>query len=197
MEQFQNSTVMIKVINWLPVFVAYSGNEMSVYTAWANQEECNDLLTPLNVAVTTRHLRNPLIDRWSDVRIRKVKVELFKNNTAVVWMIFNGENTNEVNWFMKENLLSSSFNDLTTSSTTIFFDIKGDWGLERQFFINRYYDSCVTDGGWFVVCGKKQACAWEKKGVFPVFLYTKNGFSRTWHTYSAEPADRMVISVGI
>ena len=67
-----NHVVLFLVVNWLPVFVAYSGNEQSVYTAWTNQEECDDLLIPLDISVTTKHLRNPLIDRWSDVIIRKV-----------------------------------------------------------------------------------------------------------------------------
>ncbi|VDI08308.1 Hypothetical predicted protein [Mytilus galloprovincialis] len=126
MEQFQDSKVMIKVIKWLPVFVAYSGNEKSVYTAWRNQTECYDLPTPLAIANTTRHVRNPLIDSWSDAGIKKVKVQLVKNDVTVAWLIFNGGNTNTMNWFSKENLLNSSFNDLTTSSTTKFFGIQGD-----------------------------------------------------------------------
>lgn len=64
------------MINWIPVLVAYSGNEQSVYTAWTNQTECNDLTTPLDISVTTRHLRNPLIDRWTDVGVKKVSLYL-------------------------------------------------------------------------------------------------------------------------
>ncbi|XP_063416168.1 uncharacterized protein LOC134697811 [Mytilus trossulus] len=184
MEQFQDSKVMIKVIKWLPVFVAYSGNERSVYTAWTNQTECYDLPTPLDTVVTTRHVRNPLIDSWSDVGIKKVKVQLVKNNVAVAWLIFNGENTNNINWFSKENLLNSSFNDLKTNSTTRFFGIEGDMFEQRQFFINipLLSSTCETDGGWLVVCGKRRWCQWEQKGDFPVFLYTKNYLNRNWHT---------------
>ncbi|CAC5403775.1 unnamed protein product [Mytilus coruscus] len=197
MEQFQNSQVMNKVINWIPVFVAFSGNKKPIYPAWTNQTHCSDLPTPLDIAVTTRHLRNLLIDRWSDVGIKKVKVQLFTNDVPVVWMIFNGENTNVMNWFSKENLLNSSFDDLTTNSTTNFFGIEGERDIQRRFFINRNYGDCTTDRGWFVVEGEFQACAWEQKGVSPVFLYTKNDLFRNWYADCAEPADRMTISVGV
>ncbi|XP_071128118.1 uncharacterized protein [Mytilus edulis] len=197
MEQFQNSQVMIKVVNWIPVFVAFGGNGRPIYPAWTIQTECNDLPTPLDISVTTRHLRNPLMDRWSDVGVKKVKVQLFTNDVPVVWMLFNGDNTNVMNWFSKENLLNSSFNDLTTSSTTNFFGIEGERDIQRRFFINRNYGDCSTDRGWFVIQGEFQACPWEQKGVSPIFLYTKNDLSRNWFTDCAEPADRMIISVGL
>ncbi|XP_071127834.1 uncharacterized protein [Mytilus edulis] len=196
MEPFLNSQVMIKVINWIPVLVAYSGNEQSVYTAWTNQTECNDLTTPLDISVTTRHLRNPLIDRWTDVGVKKVKVQLFTNNVPVVWMLFNGEDTNEMNWFSQENLMNSSFNDLTTSSPTNYFGIVGHWSQLRHFFINRAYVTCGIDDGWLVVLGDRKKCAWEQRGLFPLFLYTKSNSPRNWVADCAEPADRMIISVG-
>ena len=42
-----------------------------------------------------------------------------------MWITFNGKDTDNVNWFSKQNIQKSSFNDLTPSSVYNYFSIKG------------------------------------------------------------------------
>jgi hypothetical protein len=50
---------------------------------------------------------------------------LFKNSKEVAYVIFNGINSTMSDWFAKARLLSSSWNDLTTTTTTNYFSMAG------------------------------------------------------------------------
>lgn len=180
---------------WLPVFMAFSGNRKSVYDAWRNKSVDDDIPAKYGHTSRLNHLRSGFIDNWT--KVKKVRVELFKTNVRVMWITFNGKDTDNVNWFSKQNIQKSSFNDLTPSSVYNYFSIKGDKrgnSLDRIFLINKSYAGCARDFGWFVIADKYLACGWERKGTKPVFLYTKNRTSRNWKTNSGT-ADTMVISI--
>ncbi|VDI54133.1 Hypothetical predicted protein [Mytilus galloprovincialis] len=102
-----------------------------------------------------------------------------------------------MNWFDKNNLVDSSFNDLAPCSTFNFFSIDGHViknSLGRRFFINRSYHGCAQDYGWFVIADTYRYCSWEKRGPEPVFIYTRNQSSRNYNQ-DANTAETMVISV--
>ena len=50
--------------------------------------------------------------------IQKVRVDIIKNEEIVAFMLFNGSNTNNKNWFTHGNLLNSSWQDLITMTPT-------------------------------------------------------------------------------
>ncbi|XP_052089577.1 uncharacterized protein LOC127726295 [Mytilus californianus] len=190
--------VLIKIVScgvYFPIFVAFAGNGKSVYDAWRTPSMWNEIPAFYPHIGRRFHLRSRFIDNWGKVEL--VKLELFKSNKRVMWMTFNGKNTNNMNWFNKNNLVDSSFNDLAPCSTLNYFSIAGDlrkdW-LDRRFLINKSYAGCAKDYGWFVIADTYRHCSWEKKGPAPVFIYTRNRSSRNYNK-DANTAETMVISV--
>ena len=55
----------------------------------------------------------------------QVKLSLYKQDEVQVEMIFNGTDSNIMNWFAKERIISST-SDLTPASTSFYFSIIGD-----------------------------------------------------------------------
>ncbi|XP_052073520.1 uncharacterized protein LOC127711489 [Mytilus californianus] len=189
------STVHSKV--WFPVFVAFEKNGQSVYDSWRTPSLCNELPTILKTTGRGKHLRNHVIDHWTEMNINMVKVELYQKNEQVVWMTFNAKNSNNLNWFSKKNLYRSSFWDLSRWRTTNFFSAEGHFiknHVTRRFFINEKYDSCPGDSGWFCIEEKHDVCKWGQFSRYPVFMYTKQGHN--WTT-DAATADTLVISVSM
>lgn len=54
-----------------------------------------------------------------------MKVELYKDDARVAYVMFNGTNSNMWNWFDQSRLTESSWDDLDTMSTTDAFSIYG------------------------------------------------------------------------
>ncbi|CAC5385854.1 unnamed protein product [Mytilus coruscus] len=192
-EQVKFVTVRFRV--YFPIFVAFAGNGKSVYDAWRTPSMWNEIPAFYPHIGRRFHLRSRFIDNWAKVKL--VKLELFKSNKRVMWMTFNGKNTNNMNWFGKNNLVDSSFNDLAPCSTFNFFSIAGvadKSRIDRRFHINRSYNGCGQDYGWFVITDTVKCCSWEKKGLSPVFIYTNNFSSRNYN-HDSVTAETMVISV--
>ncbi|XP_052073521.1 uncharacterized protein LOC127711490 [Mytilus californianus] len=166
---------------------------MSVYDSWKSQSLCNDLPNYQNVG-KAKHRRNPIIDHWADTHITMVKVELYKEDVQVVWMTFNAQNTDNLNWFSKKNFYQSSFTDLSPCSKTNYFSAIGQTINARRFFINKNYGGCANDNGWFCIKERKDTCKWSQFNKYPVFMYTKN--ERNW-TKDAVTADTLVISIAV
>ncbi|XP_076105931.1 uncharacterized protein LOC143074284 [Mytilus galloprovincialis] len=182
---------------WFPVFVAFEKNGQSVYDSWRTPSMCNELPAILKTTDRGKHLRNHVIDHWTEANIKMVKVELYQKNEPVVWLTFNAKNSNNLNWFSKKNLYQSSFMDLTPCSTTNYFSAEGHFVNNvhsRRFYINEKYNGCPNDYGWFSVEDKHEVCKWGQFSKYPVFMYTKNG--RNW-TKDAVTADTLVISVSM
>ncbi|XP_071128033.1 uncharacterized protein [Mytilus edulis] len=189
--------VIIKNVScgvYFPIFVAFAGNGKSVYDAWRTPSMWNEIPAFYPHIGRRFHLRSRFIDNWGKVRL--VKLELFQSNKRVMWMTFNGKNTNSMNWFDKNKLVDSSFKDLAPCSTFNYFSIAGDrlkGILDRKFLINRSYKNCAQDYGWFAIADTIRHCSWEKRGSAPVFIYTRNHSSRNYNLDS-DTAETMVIS---
>ncbi|XP_063447922.1 uncharacterized protein LOC134727472 [Mytilus trossulus] len=182
---------------WFPVFVAFENNGQSVYDSWRTPSMCNDLPAILKITGRGKHLRNHVIDHWTEMNINMVKVELYQKNEQVVWMTFNARNTNNLNWFSKTNLYQSSFTDLSTRSITNYFSAAGESipnVVSRRFYISRQHRGCPNDFGWLCIAEKPDVCKWAQFSKYPVFIYTKQG--RSWNRDSAA-ADTLVISVSM
>ena len=54
-----------------------------------------------------------------------MKIELIKGGDVVKVFVFDGTGSTNMNWFDKQRLVKSSYNDLSKSSKTNFFSIIG------------------------------------------------------------------------
>ncbi|CAC5398107.1 unnamed protein product [Mytilus coruscus] len=152
---------------WFPVFVAFEKNGQSVYDSWRTPSMCSELPTILKRTDRGKHLRNHVINHWTEANIKMVKVELYLKSEPVVWMTFNAKNSNNLNWFSKKNLYQSSFVDLTPCSTTNYFSAEGHFVNNvhsRRFYINEKYNGCPNDYGWFCVEDKHDATGDYEEG---------------------------------
>ncbi|XP_064650329.1 uncharacterized protein LOC135501867 [Lineus longissimus] len=137
------------------------------------------------------HYKNRLFDNWKKLGIKRVKLALFKGSEQVAFVTFNGVDSTETNWFAKSRLLSSSWTDLTKTSTANFFSLAGHidspGNVYRRFFINRSYGGCKVDKGWMVVYDKSKEPCLAVNNVTglpcPIVLYSKKN---TATTYSAK-----------
>ncbi|XP_052075432.1 uncharacterized protein LOC127712867 [Mytilus californianus] len=104
-----------------------------------------------------------------------VKVELFRKGTLDVEIYFDGRGSTSSDWFTKERLRSSSFNDLNQMSTFKFFSVDGFQG--RHFYISHIHGSCPKDKGWIVVIdkadGSSRFCKYDRipGKDYPYILY--------------------------
>ena len=82
---------------------------------------------------------------------------LYENGNEVVSLRFNATGTNNLNWFLQENLISSPWSDLKTAANVQHFDLIGSF--DRYFELTRSYDGCGGDVGWLVITGPGCPCA--------------------------------------
>ncbi|XP_056014668.1 uncharacterized protein LOC125677748 isoform X3 [Ostrea edulis] len=179
--------------NWQLLLHAVQGNGESVLDAWNTKSPSQ--CTPNNGCLPSgftldhwrdnaKHLRSPLIDQWESLSIKKIRVELGGQGKLLAFLEFDGNGSNNEDWFSKSRLLNSSWSDLKTSSTNI-FSLKGhdrdSNPVKRHFFVNKRYAGCPNDVGWLVVIDKTDVCSWSKKGTIPVFLYSNGPQAVNWN----------------
>ncbi|XP_071958874.1 uncharacterized protein [Antedon mediterranea] len=121
---------------------------------------------------------NPLLENWNDIGIEKVKVALY-DELGETALVFNGVESDYKSFFQKQNLLTSPWTDLETTSTN-YFSADGHLGMGRLWFINKQYGDCQDDLGWFVVKPYYSYCPWEDCGVFPCFIYSTSDIVENW-----------------
>ena len=104
----------------------------------------------------------------------QVRVALYKNNVEVHYLKFIADKDN-VDWFSKENLISSSWIDLSKNSTPMQeFALKpNDGNSKRSFEISQKYDNCPGDRGWLLITTKaNNPCGFEKSKDLSI-IYSK------------------------
>ncbi|XP_014679365.1 PREDICTED: uncharacterized protein LOC106819231 [Priapulus caudatus] len=128
----------------------------------------------------------------------QVKVSLLTADEEVVFVDFNGVDSNKVNWFSQDRIMRSSFSDLPYSEPMQYASIAGS-GQHRRFFLQKSYETCATDAGWMVIADELKPgvpelpCEWERMKPRPTFLYCPNGSSCVNIEYVA--ADTFLILV--
>ncbi|XP_022093382.1 uncharacterized protein LOC110980747 [Acanthaster planci] len=127
--------------------------------------------------------------RSGNLTVRRVKLSLCDFNGSRVELIFNGTGSDILNWFTKDRLLSSPWEDLR-STLVNFFSIEGDTVTGRRFFINNYYGGCLGDRGWLIVVDSMTSgCNWERPPAYPVILYSKAAGYVSWEDVVTEGAN--------
>ncbi|XP_036370994.1 putative uncharacterized protein DDB_G0291812 [Octopus sinensis] len=111
-----NESSFYRKRKWVKAYFLSMGAGSLVYNSFMNignpstwkVEKCIDNFCP-------NFFRNPILDFWSDLSIEEVKLVIYKNQTAVVDMVFDGRNTTLESWFSPEKLISSPWSDLPQS----------------------------------------------------------------------------------
>ncbi|XP_014773729.2 uncharacterized protein LOC106871660 [Octopus bimaculoides] len=106
---------------WIKTYAISMGANSLIYNSFLNigspstwnVDKCNGTYCP-------NFFRHPILDIWNHLPIEQVKLVLYKNETAVVTMVFDRRNTTLENWFSVKNLKSSPWNDLTPGKTNVF-----------------------------------------------------------------------------
>ena len=107
---------------------------------------------------------------------------LYKDGDEVGSLRFNVDGTNNRDWFSEQNLVSSDWDELSSASKVLHFQIKGNQNAGRSFEISKNYGGCDKDAGWLVITST-HACIWEKRNPLPSILYSKqNNFVTYIHS---------------
>ncbi|XP_072017381.1 uncharacterized protein [Amphiura filiformis] len=160
-------------------------DEFDPFQVWKGAESLNEEARQLN-AKFDGHYKSSLAGDWEISNIDKVMVVLLDHTgMELVTLMFNGTGSNSLNWFSKERLLSSPYDDIQSESQN-YFSTEGHPEVGRRWFISRAYNGCPDDTGWMVVaCGFQFTnlhCDWEKYDVLPVFLYSLTNKNTKWST---------------
>ncbi|XP_036371243.1 uncharacterized protein LOC118768577 [Octopus sinensis] len=178
---------------WIKTYAISMGAGSKVYDSFMNigspstwnVDECRGIFCP-------SFFRHPILDYWNYLLIEEVKLVLYKKETAVVTMVFNGRNTTLENWFSAKNLKSSPWDDLATSPQN-HFSITGV-GKIRRFYVSAFHNACHGDTGWLSINEKFHVCGWEKLSYFPAILYSNTKSKTIWHN-GYGTADSMAIFI--
>ncbi|CAH1272761.1 COLEC10 [Branchiostoma lanceolatum] len=164
-----NALISISTVRWLQVFATVKGTGQTAVHAWS-----------AGAGVSVLHHKNPLVEQWGSLGIKRVKIVL-EAPTGDVELIFNGENTDKFSWFSQDRLISSPWNDVN-SEPNDFFSITGYARPLRTFFINRSHDGCPRDFGWLVLA-ERNHCAWERAPVDqrPYILFSRGTTYVNWN----------------
>ena len=92
---------------------------------------------------------------------------LYEKENEVISLKLNATGTNRLDWFSQANLISSPWNDLTSTANLLFFNMTGGWN--RYFEITKSCGGCSADVGWLVITGG--GCPWETRVAIPIIQY--------------------------
>ena len=178
---------------WIVVFRAQAGNGVSVYDAWRYNIGTVDVLSNTNAK---SHYRHSAVQRWKDIHVVLVRVALYENGKEVAFILFDGDRSDNMNWFSKERILDSSWNQLRYDSALNFASIIGDGRYNRRFFINTRYGGCENDHGFMLLLDNGPSpCIYEKILKQPQILYAKFPGGTRYDSMLYGRADSMTISI--
>ncbi|XP_036356014.1 uncharacterized protein LOC118761916 [Octopus sinensis] len=106
---------------WIKTYALTMRAGSKVYNSFMNigntstwkVDKCNGSFCP-------NFFRHPFLDFWKHLPIDEVKLVVYKNQTAVVNMVFDGRNTSIESWFSREKLKSSPWSDVFSASVNLF-----------------------------------------------------------------------------
>ena len=176
---------------WIVVFRAQAGNGVSVYDAWRYNRGTVDVLSNTNAK---SHYRHSAVQRWKDIQVVLVRVALYENGKEVAFILFDGDRSDNMNWFSKERILDSSWNHLRYDSALNVASIIGVGN--RRFYINTRYGGCENDHGFMLLLDNGPSpCIYEKILKQPQIMYAKFPGGTRWDSMLHGRADSMTISI--
>ena len=184
---------------WELIFRATASNDVDTYAAWVHGKHTtphkpNNMRRACGV-----HYRNPEIDRWTELDAQKVKLAFFENGKEVAGIVFNGLGSDQLNWFSKDRIVSSSWCDLNSNREYTHFSIAGDTYKERKRrFLTVKYAGCDGDIGHTVVIDKDagdRPCLFDHQPTYPQFFYSKTSSADYFNRATFGRADHLGIFV--
>lgn len=191
-------------------FRATAGTGLSVYDTYRGdglkvnlEPSCRQVNSSL---ACSGHYRNDVIlDTWQN--IHQVVIGLYRGGHLVQSLKFKAAGSNYLTWMSPERLIhagnwqtqltSSSENHEFWKSNSDYFNIEGDGGMKRRFFISETGGDCDQASGWMAVLDPRRydrrPCSWEMGGERPTFLYSQTSGSSTWENVGH--ADVMAVFV--
>ncbi|XP_053378078.1 uncharacterized protein LOC128547980 [Mercenaria mercenaria] len=99
---------------WRMVFLANSGNNQNVYDAWVKGTGTTSVKPASLERTHGPHYRDDtFLSAWTKTNIVSVKFAFYDQYCELAHVIFGGKGTDAINWFEPEQVLSSSYSDLT------------------------------------------------------------------------------------
>ncbi|CAI9742331.1 Hypothetical predicted protein [Octopus vulgaris] len=186
-----NEISFYKNSQWIKAYALSMGAGTDVYHSFINKGDSSTWnVDKCNGAFCPNFFRHPILDFWSHLPIDEVKLVVYKNQTAVANIVFDGRNTTLESWFSHEKLKSSHWTDLTQRNEAS-FSIGQNWG--RRFYVWSYEESCETDMGWMAIT-QMSWCDWEKNLPLPTILYSGKSSTTTFNE-GLEIGDSMAIFI--
>ncbi|XP_036356012.1 uncharacterized protein LOC118761914 [Octopus sinensis] len=186
-----NEISFYRYSQWIKTYAISMGAGSKVYESFMNigspstwnVDKCIDTVCP-------NFFRHPILDFWSDLPIEEVKLVVYKEQTAVVSVVFDGRDATLESWFSLQNLKSSPWSDLP-QSPVIDFSMGNHW--IRHFYISSNHGGCDIDRGWLIVA-EGSYCPWERFPHFPAIIYSGEDSKIVWND-GFETADSMAIFI--
>lgn len=177
-KQLQPFSVFCDQINdgggWTMVFKAVEGvTQPLVGPLWDSSETMAENITAAldTTASYHGHYKNRIVNNWHEFDPQEARLVLYQNGSEVLSMKFIASGTSKLDWFSKDNLLSSPWIDLKNASSLQHFEIMGSFN--RSFEISHKYGGCPMDTGWLVIGGT--LCTWERhdRDITPSIQFNK------------------------
>ena len=188
------------------MFRAVTGNGMTG-SSWLQglPADLNDLACAVPGEKLCSFYRHHLVDSWGlfPSTNLKIKFALHKDpvEQEVAYVVFDaaGSTTLE-DWFTPERILSSSWPDLTPTTTFRYFAVnEASWDdHQRSFHIITFDGSCALDGGYtmtLVGLGYGGYCEYDEQSYYPQFLYSMKSTPDYFDSQDIAHADTMTISI--
>lgn len=147
------------------------------------------------------HYRDPMVDHWELLNPSFVKLALYMQSMEVAYVVFDGQGSDQMDWFSRSRLVASSWSDLIAQNTYNFFSIEGghpdDDDYFRSFHINNEYEGCDGDIGHLAVLEHDAGCDWDHQTSYPQFIYSDMNGADRWNRLTYGRADYMAVHVFI
>ncbi|XP_068694431.1 uncharacterized protein [Montipora foliosa] len=170
---------------WTMVFkVVANATPLYVAEMWKSRNTTSeDVKAALDTSSTFNgHYKNRLVlsQNWNTFNPKQVRVALYKDRKEVQSLKFNAVNDN-VEWFTKENLHLSTWDDLISNSSLEHFElqpiVQEHKDTLRSFEISKKYSGCANDVGWLMISTDTNPCDFEKKKPLSILYSKKKGSS--------------------
>lgn len=186
-------------------FRATTGTGTSVFDTWNqsgrydNPLDVRGCVLPLSSEPCSSHFRSYILDSW--INIDQVLIQLYKNKTVVKEIRFNGIGSNNTSWMAQDRLLSSSWTDMTPTSTSNSFSFDGIDSVYRRFYLSKDWYGCPGDRGWLMLVDVPTSgvpvtgqCPYDIGMAKPAVMFTPTTSAGFWAT-DKDTADFMMVYV--
>ncbi|VDI57282.1 Hypothetical predicted protein [Mytilus galloprovincialis] len=178
------------------------GGQNNIFDLWSSKHTANTNVTYAmrTGSMSGLHYKSELVEKWSDLKLQKVKLAVYQGGVEKIFFIFDARETDKMSWMNKDRLISTSYDD--------YDDLIGDGGnakyfsmtglirsyVRRRFFLNKYKkaNSCSDMGGWLSVT-ELGLCPWENEMKYPGIYFSPGNTQTNWN--HAEKADELTISL--